>query len=309
MILFRGACMRLLAAVFLLLVAGHAWAAGGVHLILSEAGGAYAETEASFRDALGDGRQVKTWVLDTLTSADLQVLSEQDQLLVPVGMKAARALAAQYSGRADVLVLLLPRSAAAELAWRVPVPDLAYLYLDQPPARSVHLIRAALPQARRVGVLLSDENSELAAAIESAASSQGMTAMIRLLRGGEALGPALREVLEDSDVLLLVPDARALPPSHLSVVLLAAYRQRVPTVGFSPAQVKSGAVLGVFSSPGHIGRQGAALTKRWMQAGRLPESQSAASFAVDINSNVARSLGLALPSVSELAQRIGAHLP
>jgi ABC-type uncharacterized transport system substrate-binding protein len=113
--------------------------------------------------------------------------------------------------------------------------------------------------------------------------------------GDGFLFPQLKKVLADADVLLALADQQVFNPQTIQNILLASFRAQVPMVGFSPAYVRAGALLAIFSTPEQIGRQSAALAKDVLQGKGLPATPLYPSnFSVMVNDHVARSLGLSL---------------
>ena len=66
--------------------------------------------------------------------------------------------------------------------------------------------------------------------------------MLEQLNDESRLYPTLQRVLADPAVLVAVPDATLFNNRTISNILLTAYHQRSPVVGFSPACVKAGAL-------------------------------------------------------------------
>lgn len=118
----------------------------------------------------------------------------------------------------------------------------------------------------------------------------------------ETLFPALKGVLETADVILSIPDPTVYHAGSLQNILLTTYRARVPLVAFSPAYVKAGAILAVYSTPAQVARQAAAMVRNWLASGSLPPVQMPAEFAVVANPKVAASLGIGLDDANEIAE-------
>lgn len=297
----------LLVAVWLL-PAVPAWAGGGVHLLLSAADEAYEDAALSFQEALGKDRSVSTWIMSEVTPGQMRGLSEDANLIVPIGLKATRFVAENYGGQGAVLSLMVPKISAESVRWNrgVTAGKLAFVYIDQPVERSLALLETLLPQRKRIGVIISAGNGELLKIMEKEAEQRGLTLNASMVADTTEVGPSLRRVLAESDVFLLLPDAVVLSGANLQSILLASYRSRLPVIGFSPGLVKSGAVAAVFSSPAQIGWQGGGMARRWLASGSLPNSQYAGQFSININSYVARSLGLSLPPEKEVARKLGA---
>lgn len=286
-----------------------AWAEGAVHLVLSEPEGAYEEAAQAFQDMLGVNNKAQVWSVRALSHEQVRRLTQDENLLVPIGLKANRFVAEHHGGHGAVLGLMVPRTSAEAIRWPSELGGgkLAYVYIDQPVERSLALLTVLLPQTNRIGAIVSQENGETLKALERETSRRGLLLNAAMVGDSSDVGPSLRRVLGDSEVFLLLPDAVVLGGANLQSLLMASYRLRVPVIGFSPGLVKSGAVAAVYSSPSQIGSQGGAMARRWLSMGSLPASQYAGQYSLDINNHVARSLGLSLPSEKEAARELGAR--
>lgn len=302
---------RLVLFTLLLLILGAARAHGDVviHVILSEADGAYRETADALRIALGPRAVLNVAVLADLPPERLRELSRGAELLVPVGLQAVRSLAAQHQGRAPVLMLMVPRASAERVSWPPALArsKVAAVYIDQPPARSLALAQRLLPGARRIGVVVSTDYLDGVVALRQEAARRRLELQVETIAAAGELSRALRRVLSESDVLVLLPDALVVNAENVRNVLLTTYRYRIPVIGFSEGLARAGAVASVYSSPTQIGRQGALLIRAWaVGRGDLPDSTHADAFSLAFNPHVARSLGMVLPDPALLRQELGA---
>lgn len=307
---FRTVLIRVLLWLAWLLPAGSAMAEAYVHIILSESGAAYQEVADSFRAGLNSRAAVKVWQLAELSPRQAEALSREDQLLVPIGLKATRFLAEHHAGAAAVLGLMVPKVSSEQIDWPAKLGrrKVAFVYVDQPVSRPLALIDALFPGSARVGVVVSQENAGLLKQLGAEAARHQLTLNAETVEQEAEVGPALRRVLADADVLLLLPDPVTINAANVQNVLLSSYRFRVPVVGFSSGLAKAGAVAVAYSSPAQIGRQGALLATRWTpDAGVLPPSQYAGEFSIAFNNYVARSLGVTLPDEMETRKRLGAQ--
>jgi ABC-type uncharacterized transport system substrate-binding protein len=280
--------------------------AGVAHLILSEDAAAYQEVASSFRAGFGPRQSVKVWMLAELGIDQVQNLTRGNDLVVPVGVKAARFVAAHHAGQAPVLALMIPRAASESLKWPAGLArkKISAVFIDQPPERSLALIEAAFPAARDVGLVISSENEAVAKSLAKEAARRNLGLHVETVTAPEALPSALRRVLSDSDVLLLVPDAIAINAGNAQNVLLTTYRFRIPVVGFSQGLTKAGAVASVYSSPAQIGVQGGQAALRLHETGELPSPRHARENSLAFNPHVARSLGLVLPSEADIRRQL-----
>lgn len=265
---------------------------GQVWVALSEPGGAYAEVADAIRAELQRGGArievvVRPW-------RDLPAAGAAPRLVVAVGTGALRGLA-EAESKTPLLAALVPRAAAQRVVESArggrPV---SALWLDQPIARQLDLLRAALPTRHRVGVLLGPESRLSEHELLRAAAERNLELVAVRVDGDEQLPAALQRVLDDADVLLALPDPGVFNGATIRNVLTAAYRQRVPLVGFSPAYVKAGAMLSLYSTPAQVGVQAAEIVRAALGGRPLPPAQGPRAFTIGVNADVARSLGIAL---------------
>ncbi len=171
---------------------------------------------------------------------------------------------------------------------------LSALYLDQPVGRQLDLLHLALPEARRIGLVLGPESLAQQATTVAAIRARGMEPVVGIAITAENLFAGLKPALEDSDVLLAVPDSLVFNNGTVSSILTATYRARIPLIAFSPAYVKAGALLCVYSTPQYIGAQAAGMVQGFLRGSGAVPSQYPSEFNVRVNDSVARSLGLSL---------------
>ena len=203
-----------------------------------------------------------------------------------------------------LLSILVPRLAferVAEAA-RLRSGSVSAVFIDQPPVRQMELIRLALPAVRNVGILLGEESKGQAAALELAATDRALQ-LVTVSVGQSGLFSSLQSLLADADVLLALPDPTVFNSQTAASLLTTAYRRQVPLIGFSPAWVKAGALLGLYSTPAQVGARGAELLRQALPGRNLPPPQWPREFVVAANPDVARSLGLVLDE-ARLAEQL-----
>ncbi len=281
-------------------------AAARVAVVLSEDAAPYQEVYQVIRAYLDDSPHEATRIYaERLTPAALA----DARLAVAVGVGAAEALAA-LPERPPVLAILVPR------AWYLKSGrarlgaggrrGVSAIYLDQPFERQALLIRLALPDVRRVGVLLSAEQSGVVNELDSALRAQRLSLVYATLTADERLITPLETILSESDLLLALPDPLVFNRNTAQSLFLTSYRYRDPVLGYSRSLTRAGALLSLHSSPAQIGRQAAEWISSAIQGStvRLPPPAYPSYFSVSINNQVASSLGFTLPSEAELETRL-----
>lgn len=231
------------------------------------------------------------------------------RLVVTLGSSALSGLAeASVAGRLPprmpVVAALTPRASIEAHRKRFAGP-LAAIALDQPALRQMALLRYAFPGMRRIGILFGADSQHQQSVFERAAQEQGLQLSSYRVEGEASLYPVLQRLLEENDVLLAVPDAAVYNGGTIQNVLLAAYRQKVPMVGFSAAYVRAGAALGLYSTAQQIGQHTTRVVRNLLAGQSPPSLQVPADFVVGVNLNVARSLGYRLNEEALRTQLLG----
>ncbi len=296
------AALCLLIALLVPAWAGASSATPSVLIVTSAEGGAYDETVAAIRAALAGALDPNRIAARDWRSVPDDMLAAP-RIVVTVGAQAAQSIT-ERGPRAPVLHTLVPRETWQRLGTIRPGMRASAIYLDQPVARQLALIAEALPQWQRLALIFSSRSDELAAQLAAGARTRQWRTSTEQVTSDRDLYPALQRVLAEPAVLLALPDSTVYNSYTIQNVLLTAYRHHSPVVGFSPAYVRAGALLALYSTPTQIGEQAADAVRAVLEGGALPPPQPPLRFEIGINQNVARSLGVALDPAEQIAARI-----
>ena len=280
--------------------------AAPVTVVMSDDTAPYQEVYQVIRGYLNEGgHEINQVYADNLTAGALG----ESRLVVAVGVRATD-LVSTLSIRTPVLAVLVPRAWFLKFG-RTRLSDggrrvYSAIFLDQPFDRQAKLIRNAFPEVRRVGVLLSMDQKGLADELDDALRTQRLGLVHSVVTEDDRLMLPLEQVLNESDVLLAIPDPLIFNRNTAQSLFLTSYRYRDPVVGYSRSMTRAGALVSLYSTPAQIGRQAAEWVTSALNNGiRLPSPAYPAYFEVSINEQVARSLGYTLPSEVELEKRLG----
>jgi putative tryptophan/tyrosine transport system substrate-binding protein len=230
-------------------------------------------------------------------------LLERADLVLAVGHAAAeRAL--RESAR-PVLAVLVALRDVDRLNRAHPERGLGALVLDQPLERHLRLVRAVLPDAKRIGVLLGPDSVTQLPSLNRAAAALQFQADVHEARQAADLVPALDHLLFAGDALLPLPDGLVSGPAAARTILLTSYRHRRPVFAHSAAYVTAGALAAVFSTPEHVAVDVADLLAGATEpSGLVRRIHSPRRFDVAVNRAVARALGLVVADEPALRERI-----
>lgn len=266
------------------------------------------DTSAAYTDAVqalveGLVREgVNRYDLRQLTAVEFVAFAKQGQIprarvFVALGMEAGHALA-QVQTSAPVLNFLIPRAGFDRVLranGRKASSQFSAIYLDQPLERQLALIELALPEAKSVGVLWGPDSIARAPALRLVAANHGLTLTESMVTNQQGVFPGLRQVLNESQVLLAMPDPQVYNSNTVQNILLSAFREKVPMLAFSPAYVKAGALLGLYVTPTQAGKHAAVLVWDVLRDRPLPSSPVESNdFEVAVNEHVARVMSLTL---------------
>lgn len=281
-----------------------------VSLVLSDDGEPYRQFEETFRANLTNalGRDVQLSSLRANQYAATSISTPQGaDLIVTVGVRATETVL-KNGTQSPVLSTLVPRQSFLQLRRNSGVSEgkLSAVYLDQPWARRLALVREALPGTRKVGALLGPESQGELRSLQSAAREAGMHLLTERIQESEQILPSLRRILSESDVLLVVPDGMVYNRNTVQSILLTSYRAQNPLFAYSPSYVTAGALAAVYSSPAQLAQQSAEVATKFMKSGvaSLPAAQYAKYYSVSVNQQLARSMGITLAPEPVLLERL-----
>lgn len=276
-----------------------------VGVVSSERSAAYQEAADAVLAELATAGEPRREVLQLLAGEWPAYRGTAPRLYIALGTEACATLA-RGTVTAPVLCTLLPRISFERVlreSGRRAGATFSALYLNQPVGRQLDLVRLALPKAQRVGVLWGAESLSNEPLLEAAAQVRGLKVVGVSVKPDEPVFNGLKKILDDADLLLAIADPQIYNSHSIQNILLSSFRAQVPMLAFSPAYVRAGALLAVYSTPSQIGQQAGALARGVLQGQPLGVPQHPLQFEVSVNEHVARSLGLKLDA-NALAERL-----
>ena len=289
-----------------------------IWIALSESGDAHSQVAQAIRANVEKTTKTPVeWVIAPWSALEARNMdrTSMPKLVIAVGARAWTGVATRFVSKdADrnpietppaLLATLLPRSAYEQALSQVQAEprrsNLSAVFLDQSFDRQARLLRLAFPAARKVGLILGPESRLALADIRNALAQEQFSTEVEDCSDC-SIAAQLQPVLERSELLLATPDQQVFNSQTIGGILSAGYRRRIPLVGFSPAYVKAGAAIALYSTPEQQGISTADAVLRYLQSNALPPPQSSSLFSVGVNSDVARAFGLILDEKSLEAQ-------
>lgn len=221
-----------------------------------------------------------------------KIRASEASLVVAVGLKAALAAKLEIVDVPIVYMMILDPS-----KHNLNAPNMTGTLLEIPAERQFKILRAFLPNLRRLGIL---SNSSYTAKLKDTAA-QAAANSFQLqefpVDSEKDVPHQLRSLLAGVDALWLVPDSTVLTNESIGFILESSLAKRVPVIGFSPEFTRLGALLSLSVSYGEVGRETGVLAKRILDGDRkLPAKPIPIErLKITVNLKTARFLGVEFP--------------
>lgn len=178
------------------------------------------------------------------------------------------------------------------------------LYWTPSLAAQLALIRYLLPATNRIGMLVSSKDDESWVRVfKQYAGDQSIE--VRFVDADpNRLARQVAELAANTDVLLAQPDLQIYNRENIRIILLSAYRQNRVLIGPSPAFVSAGALATLYASSDMIAEAVAQRLRYFSKNNKWPQATRLKTFTVSTNMQVAKAMGLTIPSTTELERMI-----
>ncbi len=225
-------------------------------------------------------------------------------LIVTIGTKAAN-IVSRSGTKTPTLYSLIPSISFNKIRNRSNSSHTSAIYIDQPIARQLSLVKAVLPERKDIGVLLGRYATVSKSSLQKRMHSVKLNPSISHANP-DNITSVIEGVFKKTNVLLALPDPSIYNKKSVVKILLSSYRYRVPVIGYSAAFVKSGAIAAVFSTPRDIGRHiGDEIVRFSSTTGSNLSSPSYPRyFSIKVNKSVSNSLNIRMPSISTIKSRM-----
>ena len=228
------------------------------------------------------------------------IREEQPRLIVAIGADALEQVRQIRTIPIIYLMILNPSKIVPE------AKNVTGVQMTPSPVQQVDLIRKALPNVSKVGVLYDPNNlSKFVRQAADAARPLGLELVTREVRAPREVPGALLRLRGEIDAFWMLPDPSVVSPETMEFFILFSGENRLPLVSFSRKYVDMGALLALDTDPYDMGMQAGEMATRLLQdAGNrsIPRVEAARKTVKWVNPNVARRLGLP----RDLAERLNA---
>jgi len=222
-----------------------------------------------------------------------KIRASEASLVVAVGLKAALAAKLEIVDIPVVYMMILDPS-----KHQLSAPNITGTLLEIPADRQFKILRAFLPNLRRLG-LLSNSGTNQAKLRDTIAQAAAHSFQLQgfPVESEKDVPQQLRSLLGATDALLLIPDSTVLTNESIGFILETSLARRVPVIGFSPEFTRLGALLSLSVSFGEVGRETGVLAKRILDGDRKLPAKAVPidRLKITVNLKTARFLGIEFP--------------
>ena len=136
-------------------------------------------------------------------------------------------------------------------------PPLFAIYIDQPLNRQIDLLNLIFQHqpGTKMGILLSHESQLDLENIQKISHQHHIQPIIVHVNEFDRLVSKLNQLLKNVDVILAIPDPKIYHARSVRGILLTAFHQHIPIVGYSQSFVNNGALACVYSNEKQISAQ------------------------------------------------------
>ncbi|MCD4819587.1 MAG: hypothetical protein K8S23_12935 [Candidatus Cloacimonetes bacterium] len=123
-------------------------------------------------------------------------------------------------------------------------------------------IKQILPQAKRIGLIYSDDTISRYEEIAKVCNQNELIVIGEKISSEKELPKAIKNIFPKIDCFLMIPDSKIYFPMSVKHLLLQSLRNKIPVVGLSSKYTKAGALFSLDCDYYDLGRQSAIITMR-----------------------------------------------
>ncbi len=167
-----------------------------------------------------------------------KIKDQRINLVITIGWPATQ-IAAEHHANATVFHAFANRNSVAKLQQN---NQLNFrLNTNVPLTQQIEVIRRLFPGTKSIGFIYNpDLNADRATAFKTATERLSVQAILEPIASPKQLPSALRRIINSSDAILFVRDAKVLNRDSAEYVINTTLENRVPAFGYSEALVRLG---------------------------------------------------------------------
>lgn len=180
----------------------------------------------------------------------------------------------------------------------------AVLYMTQSYCKQLQLINSLNMEWKTVSLLVNDKKPVNSNTMESCALKNNLNIYKENTSGSKYLKSNIKNALNNSDVLLALPNKDIYNSKTVKNILLTSYRYRIPVIAFSKSFADAGALASIYSNKDSIAKSASNIVFRYFENNQNfnKSINHPKTYDIRINKQVFRALGLPTPNIENLKQ-------
>ena len=224
-----------------------------------------------------------------------KVLEKRPELIITMGTPATRSAIRTVTNIPIIFTVVLDN--IRDLNPNADFSEISGVTLAIPDMEQLEMMRKALPDIRRVGLIYSSSSAHMHRSAGNIASRMGLRLVDSEIASERDIPAALRRILPEVDIFWMPPDAMTYEPNILRFILLECYKNSMPIAAVSKRIAMAGTPLALGIDYDDIGKQTAELVLKKLSGRHFSNLviEHPRKVILYINEGVATSLGLNIP--------------
>jgi len=229
---------------------------------------------------------IDTTTVDSLETTDTASYS----VILTLGSKAAKSIE-EVEGAQKVLHAVVPASFYKDNKHK----SHKLLLLDQPIDRQLIILDELIGENKTIGVLYSDKTTEINDKIIKSVEKNNLSFKTYYIDSKEKIGEKLKEIFNEIDAILIIPDKDIYNRISLKEILLTGYFNKTPFIGYSKAIAKAGALASIYTDKENISHDTATLVVKLLDGKTIPDASYPSEYKLIINKQIQDSIQYSIP--------------
>jgi len=223
-------------------------------------------------------------------------------LFITLGVKATRK-AMETSKNKNLLALFITKENYLDISNKFN-RKFSAVFIDQPVSRQLKLIKTAFTEKTHIGVAVSNKSRMHIPELIEGGNQLGLRIHIETLPDPDSIHHIIRKLADNNDLILTIQDSNIYNKYTIQNILMTTYHANIPLIGYSRPYVQAGSLMSVYTSIDNLALQTNEHIKQLKTQGGLPSPDYCKYFSIELNTQVAHSLGIKLDDVSILLNRL-----
>lgn len=170
--------------------------------------------------------------------------------------------------------------------------------MDIPHDEKLRNVKRVLPNAKRIGLIYSQNSISAYEEISEASAAAGLQVIAKEINSGKELAEAFEDISWQIDCFFMITDSRIYFPKSVEYLLRHALREQIPVIGLSSFYTKAGALISFDCNYEDLGRETAEIASKILSGanGRTIKFVGPRKIDFSLNVLVAERLGIKIPS-------------